>query len=59
VAGVGSKESASSAGIFFPFALIADLQREYFKQLWQFWNTTFLKSVVGGAASVALARAEV
>lgn len=56
---MGSKESASSAGIFFPFALIADLQREYFKQLWQFWNTTFLKSVVGGAASVALARAEV
>jgi polyhydroxyalkanoate synthase subunit PhaC len=57
-AGVGSKESASSADMFFPFTLMADLQREYFRQLWQFWNATFLKNVAGGAASVALARGD-
>src|SRR5216684_6951132 len=33
-AGVGTKDSLSSWRLFFPFALIADLQREYFKQLW-------------------------
>ena len=35
-AGVGTKDSLSSGRLLFPFALIADLQREYFKQLWQF-----------------------
>ena len=50
-AGVGTKGSLSSGRLLFPFALIADLQREYFKQLFQ----TF----AGGAhSSVALARGD-
>jgi polyhydroxyalkanoate synthase len=57
-AGVGSKEYALSAGIFFPFALMTDLQREYFMQLWQVWNATFLKHAAGGAADIALAKVD-
>ena len=58
-AGVGTKESLSSSGHFFPFALIADLQREYFKQLWRFWNAAFLQNLAGGAHSdVAAARGD-
>jgi polyhydroxyalkanoate synthase len=56
VAGVRTKDSLSSGRPFFPFALIADIQREDFKQLWQFWNSMFLQSFAGGAHSnVALA----
>jgi Poly-beta-hydroxybutyrate polymerase (PhaC) N-terminus len=56
-AGVGTKESLSSSKQFFPFALVADLQREYFKQLWRFWNAAFLQNFAGGAHSdVAAAR---
>src|SRR6266852_4643076 len=59
VAGVGTKDSLSSGRLFFPFALIADLQREYFKQLWQFWNSMFLQTFAGGAhSSVGLARGD-
>src|SRR5713226_9718614 len=59
VAGLGRKDTPSSARLFFPFALIADLQREYFKQLWQFWNSMFLQTFAGGAhSSVALARGD-
>jgi polyhydroxyalkanoate synthase len=57
--GVHSKQQSSSANPFFPFALIADLQREYFMQLWQFWNSIFLKSFAGDAhSSVALAQGD-
>ena len=45
--------------MFSPFTLIADLQREYFRQLWRFWNTTFLQTVAGGAHSnAALAKGD-
>ena len=55
VAGVGTKDSLSS-GRLFPFGLIVDLQREYFRQLWQLWNSIFLQTFAGGAHSnVALA----
>src|SRR5258707_8352011 len=55
-AGVGTKDSLSSGRMFFPFAQIVDLQREYFKQLWQLWNSMFLQTFAGGAdSSVALA----
>ena len=58
-AGVGTKESLSSSGHFFPFALIADLQREYVKQLWRVWNAAFLRNFAGGAHSdVAAARGD-
>jgi len=58
-AGVGTKESFSSSRQYFPFTLIADLQREYVKQLWQFWNATFLQNFAGGAHSdVAAARGD-
>src|SRR6478672_35429 len=58
-AGIGTKESLSSSGHFFPFALIADLQREYFKQLWRVWNAAFLRNFAGGAHSdVAAARGD-
>ena len=59
VAGVGTKDHRTSSGQFFPFSLFADLQREYFRQLWRFWNSVFLQNFAGGAHSdVALARGD-
>ncbi len=58
-AGVGTKETLSSGRQLFPFALIADLQREYFKLLWRFWNGAFLQTFAGGAHSdIALAQGD-
>src|SRR4029077_16790702 len=58
-AGVGTRDSTASGHLFFPFAQIVDLQREYFKQLWQFWNSMFLQTFAGGAhSSGALARGD-
>jgi polyhydroxyalkanoate synthase subunit PhaC len=58
-AGVGTKESLSSGRQLFSLAFIADLQREYFKQLWRFWNTAFLQTFAGGAhADVAQAQGD-
>ena len=57
--GVSRKAPSSSANPLFPFTLVADLQREYFKELWQFWNTMFLRSFAGGEHSgVALAQGD-
>ena len=59
VAGVSSKETLPSGHLFAPLTLIADLQREYLKQLWRFWNTTILQTVSGGAHSnAALAKGD-
>ena len=59
VAGVGTKDHRTSSGQSFPFTLFADLQREYFTQLWRFWNSVFLQNFAGGAHSdVALARGD-
>ena len=59
VAGVGAKDLLPSGGLFFPFVSIVDLQREYFKQLWQFWTLMLLQTFAGGAHSgVALARGD-
>jgi polyhydroxyalkanoate synthase len=56
VSGVSTKDPLSSGHLFFPFLLIVDLQREYLKQLWKFWNSLFLQTFAGGAhPSVALA----
>ena len=38
-----------------PFGLIADLQREYFKQLWSIWSATFLQPFASAAHSNASA----
>jgi poly[(R)-3-hydroxyalkanoate] polymerase subunit PhaC len=39
--------------------LIADLQREYFNQLWKFWNRSFLLTFAGGAGrDIALAKGD-
>jgi polyhydroxyalkanoate synthase subunit PhaC len=51
VTGVGTKESLSSGRLFSPFTFITDLQREYLKQLWQFWNGAFLQTFAGGVHS--------
>jgi polyhydroxyalkanoate synthase subunit PhaC len=57
--GVRGEEQSSSANSLFPFAMIVDLQREYLRQLWQFWNSIFLQSFAGGAHSgVALAQGD-
>lgn len=57
--GVQTGDSLSSGRPMFPFALMADLQREYFKQLWRFWNATFLSTFDGGAHSgIALAQGD-
>src|SRR5438093_10547413 len=47
-AGVGTRDSSASRHLFFPFAQIMDLQREYLKQLWQVWNSMFLQTFAGG-----------
>ena len=54
-AGVGTKESRIKQTILSLY-FIADLQREYVKQLWQFWNATFLQNFAGGAHSDVAAR---
>src|SRR4051812_45222674 len=57
--GVRSEESLSSGRQLFPLALIADLQREYLKQMWQLWNALFLQSFSGGAhTDIALAKGD-
>ena len=57
--GVSGKAPSSSDNLLSPFTLVADLQREYFKQLWQFWNALFLRSFAGGEHSgVALAQGD-
>ena len=48
-AGVGGKETAPPEGLFYPFGWIANLQREYFKQIWKHWNEAFLTTFAGGA----------
>ena len=57
--GVSDKASPSSSNPLFSLTLFADLQREYLKHLWQFWNAIFLKSFDGGAHSgIALAQGD-
>jgi polyhydroxyalkanoate synthase len=57
--GADGEQSLSSSRHFFPFAMIADFQREYFKQLWRFWNAAFLHNFAGGAHSeIAAARGD-
>ena len=51
-AGVGSKESPPAGHLLFPFGVIADLQREYFKQVWKLWNKGFLNTFARGAEPV-------
>lgn len=58
-AGVSNKDLPVADQLLFPFNLIVDLQREYFKQLWRFWNAAFLRTFAGGAYShVALAEGD-
>jgi len=58
VAGVSDKE-ARSLGPLSPIGFVADLQRDFFKHLWQFWNAAFLQTFAGGAhSSVALAKGD-
>jgi polyhydroxyalkanoate synthase subunit PhaC len=55
----GVRTGESHPSELFPFALIADLQREYLKQIWQLWNAMFLQTFSGGAhADVALAKGD-
>ena len=57
--GVQTEESLSSGRPLFPSALIADLQREYLKQVWRVWNAMFLQTFSGGAhADIALAKGD-
>src|SRR5258708_37077692 len=46
--GVQTGESLSSGRPLLPFALIADLQREYLRQMWRLWNEMFLQPLLGG-----------
>jgi polyhydroxyalkanoate synthase len=52
-AGVRGREANPAGQYFSLFGLIADLQREYFRQLWRFWNTTFLQAIPGGTLLTA------
>ena len=49
--GVNGEKQSSSPYPLSPFAFMFDLQREYFKQLWRFWNAMFLQTFAGGAHS--------
>ena len=51
--GVHGKEPDPPGQSLFPFKLIADVQREYFTQLWRLWNKTFLQAIAGGTQSNA------
>jgi polyhydroxyalkanoate synthase len=58
-AGVRTEESLPPGHLLFPFALIADLQREYLKQVWRLWNAMFLQTFSGGAhADVVLGKGD-
>lgn len=48
-AGVRGKDVNPSGQFFAAFGLIADLQRDYFKQLWRSWNTNFLQTIAADA----------
>ena len=50
-AGVNSNVSPPPGQLFSPLMLIADMQREYLKQLWRFWNSAILQTIGGGAHS--------
>jgi polyhydroxyalkanoate synthase len=52
-AGVRGREANPAGQYVSLFGLIADLQREYFRQLWRFWNTTFLQAIPGGTLLTA------
>jgi polyhydroxyalkanoate synthase len=57
--GVQTEESLSSGRRLVPFALIANLQHEYLRQIWRFWNAMFLQTFSGRShADVALARGD-
>jgi polyhydroxyalkanoate synthase subunit PhaC len=51
--GVRGKEPNPPGQSLSPFKLIADVQREYFTQLWRLWNKTFLQAIAGGTQSNA------
>jgi polyhydroxyalkanoate synthase subunit PhaC len=51
--GVRGKEPSPPGQSLSPFKLIADVQREYFTQLWRLWNKTFLQAIAGGTQSNA------
>ena len=50
-AGVNRTGSPPAGQLFSPLTLIAVMQREYFKQLWRFWNSAILQTIGGGAHS--------
>ena len=52
-AGVRGKGANPPGQLLSPFGLIADVQREYLKQLWRYWNSSFLQAISGGAHSNA------
>jgi polyhydroxyalkanoate synthase len=57
--GVQTEEPLSSGRRLGSFSLIADLQREYLRQIWHLWNAIFLQTFSGGAhADVALAKGD-
>ena len=57
--GLHGRNAPTSGQSFFPFTLIADLQREYLKQLWKFWNRSLLLTFAGGEErDVALAKGD-
>jgi polyhydroxyalkanoate synthase len=49
--GVRAKEANPPGQSLSPFKLIADVQREYFTQLWRLWNMAFLQAIAGGTQS--------
>src|ERR1700751_4866517 len=56
--GVANGEPTNGKG-FSPVAFMADMQRDYFTQVWRFWNAAFVRALTFGAdARVQPARSD-
>ena len=52
-AGINSTVSSPQGHLFSPLTLIVNMQREYLKLFWRFWNSAILNTIEGGVRSDA------
>ena len=49
IGGPGGDAKPDAATAFSPVWLMVDMQRDYFRQVWKFWNATFLQAIPGAS----------
>ena len=49
IGGPGGDAKPDAATAFSPVGLMVDMQRDYFRQVWKFWNATFLQAIPGAS----------